>query len=281
MAIPLISAARLVVAASGLAAGGLVVLLAFGRNTLQTSIPSTSQNLTDQEIAGLTSKKIFFGHQSVGNNILQGIKELAAKDGRLKLNIVKSPDPQLVAGPALIEFEIGQNGDPQSKIEAFTRILDKGIGSEGGIAMFKFCYVDIDSSTDIPRLFAGYRDRMDALKAKYPAWRPVHVTVPLTAMEPSAKDWVKNLLGRTTPQDIAIKRNQFNVLMRKTYAGVDPIFDLAEVESSHADGSRSYFTRGGQKIYTLAPEFTDDGGHLNEAGRRAAAARFLSILAHL
>jgi hypothetical protein len=258
-----------------------LVLLLSCSSKVQESKTAMSPALTDQQIASLKSKKIFFGHKSVGNNILGGVRELAASDPRLKLNIVKSLDPQSIAGPALVEHEIGQNGDPQSKMDAFAAVLGKGFGSQGGVALFKFCYVDIGASTDVPRMFASYRDSMAALKAKYPSWKTVHITVPLTAAEPAAKAWLKGLLGRTTTQDINLKRNQFNTLVRQTYGGIDPIFDLAEVESTHRDGSRSYFKRGDQKIYTLAPEFTDDGGHLNREGSRLAAERFLTVLAEI
>jgi lysophospholipase L1-like esterase len=155
------------------------------------------------------------------------------------------------------------------------------MGAQGGIALFKFCYVDIDAATDVPKMFAAYREGVNALKAKYPSLNIVPVTVPLTTVEPAAKAWLKGLLGRTTTRDINAKRNQFNTLLRETYAGTGPVFDLAEVESVHRDGSRSYFTRGNEKIYTLAPEFTADGGHLNEMGRRVAAERLLSLLAQL
>ena len=248
---------------------------------METTAVPTSAKLTDQQIVSLATKRIFFGHQSVGNNIIQGIRDLASVDSRLKLNIVNSADPQSISGPAFVEFEIGQNGNPQSKIDAFSSVLDKGMGAQGGIALFKFCYVDIDVSTDVPRMFAGYREGIRSLKAKYPALKIVPVTVPLTTVEPAPKVWVKNLLGRTTTRDINVKRNQFNTLIRQAYAGTDPIFDLAEVESTHSDGSRSYFTRGDEKIYTLAPEFTADGGHLNDLGRRVAAERLLFVLAGL
>lgn len=259
----------------------LAALSACGKKTMETSASPNLDTLSDGEVANLTAKKIFFGHQSVGNNIIQGIRDLASVDPRLNLNLVKSSDPQSVAGPAFVEFEIGQNGNPQSKIDAFTEVLDKGMGAQGGIAMFKFCYVDIGSSTDILKMFADYRDRISTLKTKYPSLKIVHITVPLTTVEPAPKAWIKRLLGRTTLQDVNVKRNEFNELMRQTYAETDPIFDLAEVESTHGDGSRSYFVRGNEKVYTLAPEFTADGGHLNEVGRRVAAERLLFVLAQL
>jgi hypothetical protein len=259
----------------------LVYASAGGRDVLQTAVLANPNLLDDHQIADLATKKIFFGHQSVGSNIIQGIRELMSTEPRLKINVVKSADPQSIPAPAIVEFEIGRNGDPRSKNEAFAAILDKGMGAQGGIAMFKYCYVDIDSSTDVQKMFTDYRAEINTLKAKYPALKIAHITVPLTTVEPTTKAWIKSMLGRTTTQDVNAKRNEFNNLLRKTYSGVDPIFDLAEVESTQSDGTRSYFTRDGEKIYTLAPEFTTDGGHLNEAGRRAAAKVLLQVLAKL
>ncbi len=122
--------------------------------------------LSDQQVANLATKKIFFGHQSVGNNIIQGIRELESEDPRLKLNIVKSADPQAVSGPAFVEFELGHNGSPQSKLDAFAAVLNQGMGAQGGIAILKFCYADIDTSTDIQNLFAAYRNEMNAFEGE-------------------------------------------------------------------------------------------------------------------
>lgn len=246
---------------------------------MESTSVSTGAALSDRQVQVLGTRKVFFGHQSVGGDIIQGIRDLMAADPRLKLNIVHSAEPQSVQGPAFVEFEVGANGNPQSKNEAYAAILEKGMGKQGGIAMFKYCYVDMDSSTDVPRMFESYRKEITGLKLKYPLLQLAHITVPLTTVEPAAKAWLKNLLGRTTARNINAKRNEFNQRLRETYAGTDTIFDLAEVESTHPDGSRSYFMRGQERIYTMAPEFTTDGGHLNEAGRRAAAQRLLLVLA--
>lgn len=202
-----------------------------------------------------------------------------AQDPRLKLSIIRSADPQSVRTPALVEFEIGQNGQPESKDRDFVFIVDKGMGAGGGIAMYKYCYVDVDASTDVERMFSHYQGTINAAKAKYPALKIVHITMPLTISESNAKAWAKRLLGRGTAQELNVKRNQFNQRLRSAYGGVDPIFDLAEVESTNSDGSRSYFTRSNEKFYTLSPELTEDGGHLNERGRRAAAQEMLRVLA--
>lgn len=237
--------------------------------------------LSDQQVAILTSTKILFGHQSVGNNIIHGIRDLTTKDARLRFNIVKSSHPQSIAGPALVEFNVGENGNPQSKIDSFLAVLDEGMGLQGGIAMFKFCYVDIGPSTEVDKVALAYSEAMTAISKKYPLLKIVHITMPLTSEEPAPKAWIKRLLGKATREELNLKRNQFNDILRQRYGGAEPIFDLAEVESTYADGSRSFFIRGGKPIYTLAPEYTADGGHLNEVGRRLAAERLLLVLSQI
>ena len=265
---------------------GAIVLVALclsscGRNTVESTSVAHHVVLSDQQVASIENKKVFFGHQSVGTNIIQGLRDLMARDARLKLKIVSSADPELVPGPALVESLIGQNGNPSSKDQAFAAILDKGLGRQGGIAMYKYCYVDIDGSTNVQQMFENYREKIAALRVKYPALKIVHITVPLTTVEPAARAWVKTLLGRATERDANAKRNEFNRRLRQTYAGRDPIFDLAEGESTSPEGARSYFIRDNEKVYTLASEYTTDGGHLNEAGRLALAERLLLLLASI
>jgi len=236
--------------------------------------------LSDRQIRALAAKRVFFGHMSVGGNILEGVKDLMAADSRLKLNLVTSADPSSVQGPALIESEVGENGMPSSKNTAFAAALSKGMGTQGGIAMYKYCYVDVTDSTDVQHLFEEYRRGIESLATEHPSVRIIHITVPLTTVEPAPKAWVKEVLGRHTARAANIKRNQFNRLLKQTYPA-DSIFDLAEVESTLPDGSRSYFSSGTDRIYTLAEEYTSDGGHLNEVGRKAAAERLLTQLASL
>jgi hypothetical protein len=261
----------------------MLALLACEQRNVESKTPRKETVLTDQQIRSLLGKKIFFGHQSVGDNLVEGIRDLMATDPRLQIHIVTSAEPQTVAGAALVEAHIGVNRNPGSKTAAFTEVLDKGFGQQGGVAIYKYCYIDFNSTTDFAQVFDNYQKSVGELRRKYPSLILVHSTVPLTAEEQSAtgKDRVKTMLRRMLGRDPNVRRNQFNQLLKQTYGGKDPIFDIAEIESTHSDGSRSYFTRGGQKIYTLAPEFTTDGGHLNEAGRRAGAEQLLALLASL
>lgn len=237
--------------------------------------------LTAGDLSHLANQKVYFGHQSVGDDIVCGLRDLMASESRLKLRIVQSADPQLVNGPAFVESHIGCNGDPQSKAEAFSAIVEKGLGRDGGIAMYKYCYVDVGPYTDIPRMFEMYRSSINTIKSKYPLLRFVHITIPLTTMEPTMKGWAKRLLGRATARELNRRRNEYNRLLVQAYREVDPIFDLAEVESTRQDGSRFEFSEHGQQTFALVPEFARDGGHLNETGRRIAAEYLLLALAKL
>ncbi|HZU08349.1 MAG TPA: SGNH/GDSL hydrolase family protein [Pseudacidobacterium sp.] len=238
-----------------------------------------SQMISESQWSRIEGLRIYFGHQSVGENILDGIRDIEKQSHRNSLRIVSSDDPSSIEGPALIESHVGRNGDPTSKNIAFRDILDKGFGAQGGIALYKYCFVDIRPETDVAKMFAEYRDNMRDLRSRYPRLTIVHVTIPLTTVEPGWKAVLKNLLGRPTERAIAEKRHQFNQLLRQEYAGKEPIFDLAEAESTLPDGSRAYFISRGERIYTLAPEYTYDGGHLNESGRNVTALRLLQTLA--
>jgi len=244
-----------------------------GGNTLHTTIaPNT---LTDQQIRIVSNQRVFFGHQSVGDNIIQGIRDISASDPRLKLNIVESRHPETVSGPAFIETHVGQNTDPQSKNADFLAIVQQGFE---GIALLKYCYVDISQDTDVANVFHAYQATVERTRTNNPAVRIVHVTVPLTVADFTATGWLRSLLGRNSAQNDNIKRSQFNALLRQNYR-TELLFDLADVESTRADGTRSFFKNGSGIAYTLAPEYTTDGGHLNAEGRRLAAQKLLEVLA--
>jgi lysophospholipase L1-like esterase len=78
-----------------------------------------------------------------------------------------------------------------------------------------------------------------------------------------------------------VKRNKFNAMLRHEYAEREPFFDLAKLESTFPDGSQSTFTKDGSIYSSLVPDYTNDGGHLNEKGRRKIAEHLLVYLAQL
>jgi hypothetical protein len=215
--------------------------------------------ITREMWESVAGKKIFFGHQSVGAEIVDGVRSLAASSGGAELKIVKSQAPATVQGPAFVETAIGENGDPSSKTRAFAEIMNAGYGQEGGIALFKFCFLDVDPSTDADALFNEYRTTIAELQRTYPRLQIVHVTIPLTTAESGPVALVKTVLNRSSKREQNVRRHRFNELLRKEYAGSAPIFDLALIESTRADGTRSSFERDGATVHALASEWTYDG----------------------
>jgi hypothetical protein len=126
---------------------------------------------------------------------------------------------------------------------------------------------------------------MALLKVDYPNTTFVHFTVPLLRKaKPSLKIWIEKILGKKKEYfDNAhnVKRNKFNDLLRKVYDGKEPLFDIAKIESTYMDGKRETFEANGKTHYSLVPEYTDDGGHLNETGRKKVAEQLLIFLANL
>jgi hypothetical protein len=144
----------------------------------------------------------------------------------------------------------------------------------------KFCYVDIDAGTDAKALFARYRATIDGLRAKHPGTTFVHVTLPLTEAQGGAKALAKRLLGRAPYGTIEnLRREEYNALLRRAYAGREPLFDLARIESTAPDGAAVKVQWNGADAPALAAAYTDDGGHLNAAGRVRAARELVSVLA--
>lgn len=228
----------------------------------------------------LHKKKIVFGHQSVGFNIIEGIRDLQEANSSTKIIINKVDEETDDIGVGINHFTVGSNKDPVSKIKGFEQFMINKKTSEIDIALFKLCYVDITPETNINEIFALYKDTMQRLKTGFPEVTFIHVTVPLGTSVTTWKIKIKELLGIPIwGYENNIARNQYNDLLRQEYSGKEPIYDLARVESTYPDGSRSTFRKAGKEYFSMAPEYTYDHGHLNEVGRQRAAGALLRLLA--
>jgi hypothetical protein len=236
--------------------------------------------IDEAQLARLAGRFIYFGHQSVGCNLLEGVR--AVQGGRRALRLVESTDPGALATPGWVHSRLGQNGDPHGKLRAFQLLMDGGFGDRAELAFFKFCYVDFAGSVDPDALFASYRTTLAALEARYPRTTFVHVTAPLTTVQDGWKARVKGLLGQS-PAGAAenIKRARYNELLRAAYQGQPPVFDLAAAESEGPDGTPATFELGGRRYQQLSPGLTSDGGHLDRRGQTRVAGKLLLFLAGL
>lgn len=250
---------------------------------LPQSAAATAEVKPDATVAGLerlTHRRVFFGHQSVGGNILDGVRGLPNAKAPA---IVEVKDANATIAPGTLAHAfVGQNEQPETKIAHFEQLLDGGVAKQVDVALMKFCYIDFTSSTDAKALFEKYRATLAGLKSRHPGVTFVHVTAPLTTVQRGAKAWFNELRGRAVfGVGENVSREAFNALMRQTYGGKEPLFDLAALESTQADGTRETYEVNGRAYPAMVPAWSDDGGHLNAQGQARVASALVTFLAAL
>ena len=220
----------------------------------------------DTDTSGLTQAQLdaarglvaLFNHRSIGNNILDGMRELEAQDPtRYAINIVYSSG----TSPGINHYMVGSNGDPMSKITGFAGIVRDGHEA----AFMKFCVGDMPpfTSSDPTAVWEAYRDMMIAEQAEHPDTVLVWWTIPLT-----------------TQSDARGLANfaEFNDALRAYVAENGGIlFDLADIESHAPNGNP--ITQGG--FEAMYNGYSDDGAHLNATGRQRVARAMWHVLVEL
>lgn len=209
--------------------------------------------LTPAELQRLRDARVFWGHQSVGRDLIGGASSL----GYPFTTVSSAADYGAVHfGEALI----AENRDPQRKIRSFTELfVNRTIGSAVQVAAFKFCWIDFSRSTDLDALLSQYAEAVASAQQRYPNVRFVHVTPPLTSDEPR-----ENRV-----------RIEFGRRLRERYSTRAVVLDLSEIQSTRDDGSRC--VRDGSAV--LCDQFRSDEGHFNPDGARRAAKAFLFAIA--
>ena len=232
-----------------------------------------------EAVGRVSTARIFFGHQSVGANILTGIDDLLA-DSTLKRIRIVGADARLAGSPSYFAHAaIGKNGSPITKCDAFADAVRLLAADSLQLALMKFCYADFGPETNVEELFRYYTKTIDRLHSEFPRIRFVHVTAPLLRESPLWRRIAYGLLGREDQARLSnIRINRFNELLTASHGG-DALFDLAARESTFGDGTRRLMAGSDSSRYTLIEEYTSDGGHLNEFGRKLVAKEFLETLA--
>lgn len=226
-------------------------------------------------LSALAGRHIYFGHQSVGYDILAGAEELLRERGVTNVRVVDSGDPSALATPGIVHSKIGSNSDPLSKLQAFTNFMAAGAGDKAELAMMKFCYVDIEQNADVDAIFAAYERTFRDLAARYPRVAFLHCTVPLTSRPGGWKNQIKMMLGKPLWGDEQNRRRHlFNEKLRAF--GGERVFDIAALES---DAGATIYRMGGETLPCMNPAYTNDGGHLNTQGKRKLGQAFLEFLA--
>ncbi len=247
----------------------IMITVAYGCERKKDAMQAIQINLAELKIVPqrnwdkLAGKKIYFGHQSVGFNIIEGISEIIRELPNIKLNMQETNQPGNFNQPIFAHSQIGENLNPISKCDDFKRIMENGVGDNVDLAFFKFCYVDINKDTNVDSVFKYYVQTISYLKEKYPKVIFIHFTIPLSVVTSKANSRVE--LNN-------VKRNDFNKLLKEKFKQDDLIFDLARYESTDTAGN---------EYHSLLPEYSYDGGHLNKMGRVIIAKHFLIFLSKI
>jgi len=218
--------------------------------------------------------RVFFGHQSVGRNILDGIRQ-------------NHPNAKIVAYDSqekgarkygIFHKSIGRNGDPYSKIDGFVECVQSA-ATPFDIALMKFCYADIDTMTDVNELFQYYQEAMNKLSRTLPGTRILHCTVPLRSIRLGIRSFLRLAFGRSvTAIQENIQREALSDLVRSDCLENSRLFDIAALESKSLSGSLCVPNYHAVRVPALDPYYSSDGGHLNGVGRRYIAEKFVQLI---
>jgi hypothetical protein len=215
-------------------------------------------------LAQAASRRVLFGHQSVGKNILDGVRAIGAEQN-VAFNIVEAREAPADAG--LYHFEVGANLHPDRKITDFREVA---AATNADVALFKLCYIDFNGDTDAEGLARDYVAALNDLQQANANTRYIAATTPLTTLPSGPKEFIKKLIGRISPAPLEnSKRLAFNRVVRENFSG-DRLFDIAALESG------GVMTDG---VEYMRPGLTDDGGHLNAPGQRIVATELLRLIA--
>jgi len=212
-------------------------------------------SLSQAQLDAARGQRTLFNHRSIGNNILDGMRDLAAGDAvRYSIGIVYGSE----AAAGINHTMAGVNGDPMSKITGFRDLVNDdppgGLPSYD-VAFMKFCVGDFPpfSSADPMAVFQAYRDMMLAEQAQHPDTTLIWLTAPLTTQ--SDGRGLANFAAFNTAVRAYVQQN----------GGL--LFDVADIES-HDPGGNPVSRDGYQAMYN---GYSDDGAHLNQAGRQRVA----------
>jgi hypothetical protein len=265
---------------------GLVLALAVvtaDRWNNETSMPiqgNAPSAITTADLTTVAHTRVFFGHQSVGANILDAIPGIYTDHGVSAPPIKQERTEPGANGGFIAHQFIGANTKPLLKVEDFNRTMRDGMGRQVDVALMKFCSLDITPSTDVDALFARYRDTMAALERDFPHVTFIYATVPLTT-QPSFISKLKTFVRRGDwfGQPANLARERLNALIRREYAGRRHFFDVAAIESTKPDGTRVSGRYDNQGYFALYDGYAADICHLNAVGSKIAATAFLEAIA--
>lgn len=243
--------------------------------------PYSVVQATASDLSAVASLRVFFAHQSVGDNILEALPAIYRSAQLGSPKTIDSGEELPQSTGFIVHTHIGVNGDPIGKIAAFDRLMRSGLAAQVDVAMLKLCFVDFNAETDVNAIFASYQATMASLANAYPHVTFVYTTAPLMA-ERDLFGRVKALLGRGQEYDPAhnAARERYNALVRGEYGATGRLFDVAAAEAVGHGNTLRYRSSSSGEFLAMDPALTSDGGHLNPEGAELVAREWLAVIAH-
>jgi hypothetical protein len=244
---------------------GALLALGCGGGGGSTNPPGGGGDLAAQ-LETLQGAAIYFGHNSVGSNMVEGLYALVGENAGPEPTIVGTSDPAQVSAGVFAHSGIGGNGDPAAKIATFRTLMTGALGGKVDVGFMKFCFVDFetaawDSQANVDALFADYQAMVAAVHTAHPTLKLVHLTVPLS------------------PADDANNARRERVSQKLRAAYGSDVFDLALLESTNPTTQQRVMGTGSNGPRLYSGWASDGSGHLNAAGSRAVAQALVAFLA--
>lgn len=252
--------------------------------------PSSSQ-LPLPTVAAVGSKlqplraRVLFGAQSVGADIAKGIPSAYSTAHVRKPKVIawsKANNGKNRTKALVATATIGTNGNAQSKLRAFARLVNDAPRGSVDVALMAFNYQDVTAETDIDSLFQDYADTMESVERANPDIAFLYATVPVT----TANSWRSvenaNVTGlRDVDQPVwqdNIARERLNALIRDQYAPTGRLFDIAALQARIGGGKVAAKVHEGQTYFVMYPGLSSNGKGLNKTGQTQLA-KSLMLLA--
>ena len=91
-------------------------------NTENTLIATAIDDLA-ADLREVAKARIYFGHHSVGTNMLDGLRLIAAEQGVEDIQLVQLDEESAASEAFFAHSGVGRNGDPKSKVNEFAEVM--------------------------------------------------------------------------------------------------------------------------------------------------------------
>ena len=203
---------------------------------------AVASDITTDDLAKVSRTRVFFGHQSVGMNVLAASPASMRRMAGMASPTIEQDGTAAGQDGGFVDHAfIGREREAPAQDPGLRREDALGHRPAGrrGDDEALLCRHHEPARTS-SALFATYRKTVAALEQDFPKVTFVHVTVPLMTEQGLLSKLKSRLTGssRYAAAQRTRPRERLNALIRREYAG-DHLFDLAAIESTAPDGSRA------------------------------------------